>query len=110
VVDTARVVAFRASPDTACVHASVSRPVLPATAGCAECLREGTPWVHLRLCTSCGHVGCCDSSPSRHAAAHAGSEDHPVMCSVEPGEQWGWCYLDRTTLEPTSVPLSSSSA
>ena len=108
VVDTSRVVAFRAAPATACVHASVARPVLPSTEGCAECLREGRTWVHLRLCTSCGHVGCCDSSPGRHAAGHASHEDHPVMCSVEPGEGWGWCYLDRTTLEPASAALSSS--
>ena len=108
VVDTTRVVAFRASATTACVHASVSRPVLPSTPGCADCLRTGGSWVHLRLCTSCGHVGCCDGSPGRHAAAHAGEEDHPVMCSVEPGEDWGWCYLDRTTLEPASAPVSSS--
>ena len=107
VVDTARVVAFRASPETACVHAPVSKPVLPNAEGCTECLREGTRWVHLRLCTSCGHVGCCDSSPGRHAAAHAGTEDHPVMCSVEPGEDWGWCYLDRTTLEPSSASASA---
>ena len=94
VVDTARVVAFRASPESACVHASVVRPVLPSTEGCAECLREGTRWVHLRMCATCGHVGCCDSSPARHAAAHAGDEDHPVMCSLEPGEEWSWCYVD----------------
>ncbi len=107
VVDTARVVAFRASPETACVHASVSRPVLPSAEGCAECLREGGRWVHLRLCTTCGHVGCCDSSPGRHAAAHAGDQDHPVMCSVEPGEDWGWCYLDRTAIEPASASASA---
>ena len=108
VVDIDRVVAFRASPETACVHAPVSRPVLPNAEGCTECLREGGRWVHLRLCTTCGHVGCCDSSPGRHAAAHAGHEDHPVMCSVEPGEDWGWCYLDRTTLEPSSASASAS--
>ena len=108
VVDTARVVAFRASQDSACVHASVSRAVVPNAEGCTECLREGSRWVHLRLCTTCGHVGCCDSSPGRHAAAHAGDEDHPVMCSVEPGEDWGWCYLDRTTLEPASASASAS--
>jgi CPA2 family monovalent cation:H+ antiporter-2 len=106
VVDTARVVAFQAAQDSACMHTSVSRPVLPNAEGCTECLREGTSWVHLRLCTTCGHVGCCDSSPGRHAAAHAGSEDHPVMCSVEPGEDWGWCYLDRTTLEAASASAS----
>ena len=108
VVDTARVIAFRASDETACVHASVSRPVLPNAEGCTECLREGGRWVHLRMCTSCGHVGCCDSSPARHAAAHATAEDHPVMASVEPGEDWGWCYLDRTTLEPASSSASAS--
>ena len=110
VVDTARVVAFRATQDSSCVHTSVSRPVLPNAEGCTECLREGTRWVHLRLCTTCGHVGCCDSSPGRHAAAHAGSEDHPVMCSVEPGEDWGWCYLDRTTLEPASGSAAASAS
>lgn len=61
--------------------------------GCEECLRDGTQWVHLRLCLACGHVGCCDSSPQRHASAHAGSE-HPVIRSFEPGEAWRWCYLD----------------
>ena len=99
VVDTARPVAFSPDPATACVHAPVSRPVLPSAPGCTECLRTGSTWVHLRLCTSCGHVGCCDSSPGQHAAAHATADDHPVMCSLEPGEDWGWCYLDRTTLE-----------
>ena len=100
VVDTSAVVAFAATPQTACVHAGVAQPVLPSAVGCTECLRTGSTWVHLRLCTTCGHVGCCDSSPGRHAAAHAGDDDHPVMCSVEPGEHWGWCYLDKTTLEP----------
>ena len=99
VVDVHRVVAFRAD-DTACVHASVARPVLPSSAGCQECLRSGDDWVHLRTCVSCGHVGCCDSSPNRHAAAHAGDEDHPVMVSAEPGDTWGWCYLDEQTLQP----------
>jgi CPA2 family monovalent cation:H+ antiporter-2 len=100
VVDVDRVVDFRAAPDSACPHASLAHPVLPSAAGCEECLRSGDRWVHLRLCTSCGHVGCCDSSPNRHAAAHATAEEHPVMASVEPGEDWGWCYLDETTLAP----------
>ena len=107
VVDTDHVVAFRASSTTACVHASVSRPVLPSAAGCTECLRRGDSWVHLRMCTTCGHVGCCDSSPGRHAARHADTDDHPVMCSLEPGEHWGWCYLDRATLEPASASSSA---
>lgn len=101
VVDTTRVVAFRADPATACAHAVTSRPVVPDAEGCVDCLRTGsTEWVHLRLCTACGHVGCCDSSPMRHAAAHAADEEHPVMCSLEPGDAWGWCYLDETVLQP----------
>jgi len=70
------------------------RPVVPQTpAGCAECLRLGTAWVHLRLCLTCGHVGCCDSSPMRHARAHARTVGHPIVQSFEPGEDWRWCYV-----------------
>jgi Na+/H+ antiporter len=69
--------------------------VAPRTpAGCEECLRDGTTWVHLRLCLWCGHVGCCDSSVGKHATAHFGECRHPVMRSIEPGEAWKWCYLD----------------
>jgi CPA1 family monovalent cation:H+ antiporter len=60
--------------------------------GCEECLIEGTRWVHLRLCLTCGHVGCCDSSPMRHARAHAQTAHHPIVQSLEPGEAWRWCY------------------
>jgi CPA1 family monovalent cation:H+ antiporter len=63
-------------------------------AGCEECLRDGLTWVHLRLCLSCGHVGCCDSSVGKHASRHFMEEAHPVMRSFEPGEGWRWCYLD----------------
>ncbi len=63
--------------------------------GCQECVVIGhTDWVHLRLCLSCGHVGCCDSSPYRHATAHYETTRHPVIRSFEPGESWRWCYLD----------------
>ena len=62
--------------------------------GCEECLRDGTRWVHLRLCLTCGHVGCCDSSTEKHAAAHYDETSHPVMRSIEPGEAWRWCYVD----------------
>lgn len=65
---------------------------------CGDCLTEGTRWVHLRLCMTCGHVGCCDSSPRRHATAHAGAVGHPVVQSFEPGEDWLWCYVDETGL------------
>jgi CPA1 family monovalent cation:H+ antiporter len=62
--------------------------------GCEECLKLGTQWVHLRLCLSCGHVGCCDSSPMRHSTAHFNEIGHPVIRSFQPGEDWRWCYLD----------------
>ncbi|SDP29663.1 sodium/proton antiporter, CPA1 family [Pedococcus dokdonensis] len=62
--------------------------------GCEECLRDGTTWVHLRLCLDCGHVGCCDSSPQKHASAHFREDRHPVMRSFEPGESWRWCFVD----------------
>jgi uncharacterized UBP type Zn finger protein len=65
----------------------------PASA-CEDCLVEGTTWVHLRTCLTCGHVGCCDSSPRRHARAHFGSGGHPVIVSAEPGEAWRWCWVD----------------
>ncbi len=62
--------------------------------GCEECLRLGTRWVHLRMCQSCGHIGCCDNSPGRHATGHFQDTGHPIIRSAEPGEQWSWCYLD----------------
>jgi len=61
---------------------------------CPDCIVEGSQWVHLRQCTTCGHVGCCDSSPRRHAQAHYDGVGHPVMQSVEPGEDWRWCFVD----------------
>jgi CPA1 family monovalent cation:H+ antiporter len=70
----------------------VAQPRTPQ--GCEECLRDGTRWVHLRLCLTCGHVGCCDSSPARHATAHFHETGDPVMRSFEPGEAWRWCYED----------------
>lgn len=76
-------------------HLSMIRRVYPRTPnGCEECLVLGTEWVHLRLCLTCGHVGCCDSSPLRHARAHAHSAGHPIVRSFEPGESWAWCYVD----------------
>ena len=62
--------------------------------GCEECLRDGTEWVHLRLCLTCGHVGCCDSSAFHHASDHYEQTGHPVMRSFEPHEHWRWCYVD----------------
>ncbi|MGA9715733.1 MAG: Na+/H+ antiporter [Aeromicrobium sp.] len=82
-----------------CEHLRDGRPVPdPITPdGCEECLRDGTEWVHLRICMSCGHVGCCDSSPGQHAAAHFDETAHPVMRSFEPGEAWRWCFVDQLT-------------
>jgi hypothetical protein len=67
----------------------------PHIAGCEECLKTGSWWVHLRMCQTCGHIGCCDSSPGRHATRHAVSASHPILRSVEPGEDWSWCVIDQ---------------
>ena len=75
-------------------HVAAIRQVSPRTNGCEECLQLGTPWVHLRLCLTCGHVGCCDSSPFKHASVHHQDTGHPVMRSFEPGEEWRWCFVD----------------
>jgi uncharacterized UBP type Zn finger protein len=61
---------------------------------CEECLKTGDRWVHLRMCQTCGKIGCCDSSPNRHASRHAQEDSHPIARSVEPGEEWSWCYVD----------------
>jgi uncharacterized UBP type Zn finger protein len=66
----------------------------PSGNGCVECLATGGRWVHLRRCIECGHVGCCDSSPNRHATHHAHDTEHPLVQSFEPGEEWFWCYAD----------------
>jgi len=85
-----------------CQHIADITPVAARTPqGCEECLKSGSSWVHLRLCLSCGHVGCCDSSPGRHATGHFHQTHHPVMASFEPGERWAWCYIDQMEL---SVP------
>jgi len=68
--------------------------------GCEECLQTGDEWVHLRLCLECGHVGCCDDSPNRHATKHFHKTKHPIMRSFEPGEDWGFCYVDQIMFEP----------
>jgi uncharacterized UBP type Zn finger protein len=69
-------------------------PSKDAVAGCEECLKIGGQWVHLRVCRTCGTVGCCDSSPNRHASAHAREEGHPIITTIEPGEDWSWCFID----------------
>jgi uncharacterized UBP type Zn finger protein len=81
-----------------CSHLSQIKDAKPNTKGCEECLKMGDRWVHLRLCLSCGHVGCCDSSKNRHASKHFQGTRHPVMRSLEPGEDWRWCYVDNTSV------------
>ena len=75
-------------------HVRMIRPVTPSANGCEDCLRIGGRWLHLRLCLTCGHVGCCDSSPNRHARKHFHASGHAIIQSFEPGEDWRWCYVD----------------
>lgn len=82
-----------------CTHLDQVKDVRPNSQGCEECLKTGSRWVHLRLCRTCGHVGCCDSSPNRHATKHFRKTAHPIIQSLEPGEDWGWCNIDSTFIE-----------
>ena len=82
-----------------CPHVTALKPVPARTQGCEECLKLGSSWVHLRLCLTCGHVGCCDSSPNGHATKHFAHTTHPVIASFEPGERWAWCYVDQIDLD-----------
>ena len=74
-------------------HLKEIRNVTPSSEGCEDCLEIGSDWVHLRLCLTCGHVGCCDDSPNRHATAHFHETRHPIIQSFEPGEDWRWCFV-----------------
>ncbi|MCU1402229.1 MAG: hypothetical protein JWM70_553 [Microbacteriaceae bacterium] len=78
-------------------HLIYIKDVTPRTPGaCEDCVAAGSTWVHLRLCLTCGHVGCCDQSPMRHARGHARHDGHPIMQSAQPGENWRWCYIDES--------------
>jgi hypothetical protein len=77
-----------------CTHLNQVVEITPSSSGCEDCLRIGGRWVHLRLCRTCGHVGCCDESPNRHATAHFHAVAHPLISSYEPGEDWWYCYVD----------------
>ncbi len=92
-VDTECVMELKART-RGCRHLDQVRPVTPSARGCEECLQAGGDWVHLRLCMTCGHVGCCDSSKGKHATGHHRSTTHPIVKSLEPGEDWAWCYVD----------------
>lgn len=92
---------------TTCTHLDRIRNVSPDANGCADCLAVGDTWVHLRLCMTCGHVGCCDSSKNKHASAHARATDHPIVESFEPGEDWFWCYADEVAFLVDDAPTLS---
>lgn len=77
-----------------CEHLGLIQEVVPAGTGCGECLAIGDTWVHLRLCLSCGNVGCCDQSKNTHARKHAAASEHPIVRSFEVGEDWRWCFPD----------------
>jgi uncharacterized UBP type Zn finger protein len=81
-----------------CSHLETIHEVTPSASGCEECLKMGGAWVHLRICLTCGHVGCCDSSPGTHATKHFHATGHPIMQSFEPGETWKWCYVDEVPI------------
>jgi monovalent cation:H+ antiporter-2, CPA2 family len=81
-----------------CSHLDQTQPVLPSARGCEDCLRIGDRWVHLRICMTCGHVGCCDSSKNKHATKHSLQTTHPIIKSLQPGEDWAWCYVDKIML------------
>jgi EmrB/QacA subfamily drug resistance transporter len=88
--------------EATCTHLDGVRADVPPSTdqGCEECLRDGGTWVQLRKCLRCGHVGCCDNSPGRHASRHWQTSSHPLVQSFEPGEDWGWCYPDKLLLSP----------
>ena len=88
-----------------CTHLDTVEDVVPSADGCEDCLRTGDRWVHLRLCMHCGHVGCCDSSPNKHATKHFHAHnDHPLVQSFEPGEDWWYCYVDDVVFEVEDAP------
>lgn len=104
--DEIRRISFQRSfAHRACGHPTAFAEVIPEGRTCPSCDTQGGRWVHLRMCLTCGSVGCCDSSPPQHARAHFEATGHPVIRSIEPGESWAWCYPDRAYLG--SVPISS---
>src|SRR5271165_2903980 len=95
----------RGTGDMTCTHLDQILDVDPSSWGCEDCLAAGRrDWVHLRVCQTCGHVGCCDNSPGKHATAHFKSTGHPIIRSYEPGEDWYWCYLDDLLFELEGAP------
>jgi Zn ribbon nucleic-acid-binding protein len=93
---------------TICTHVPAVDDAPPSGNGCVECLEMGSRWVHLRRCVDCGHIGCCDSSPNKHATAHVHADDHPLIQSFEPGEEWYFCYTDDLMFEQDGAAASPS--
>ena len=88
-----------------CGHLDTIRAVTPSARGCEDCLRLGQAWFHLRVCRACGHVGCCDQSPGRHATAHFHATGHPIIEGYDPPEGWGWCFVDAVMVDlPDQTP------
>ena len=87
-----------------CFHVDHIRAVKPSASGCEDCLSTGDTWIHLRMCMECGHVGCCDASKNKHATAHFRATNHPIVRSIEPGEEWGWCHIDGLWFEKVPIP------
>ncbi len=85
-----------------CSHIAGIKNVTPSALGCEECLKTGSRWLHLRICRTCGHVGCCDDSPNKHATAHFHATGHPVIEGYDPPEGWGWCYIDKVMFDLSS--------
>ena len=81
-----------------CTHLDMIKDVQPRTNGCEDCLELGMTWMHLRACMECGHVGCCDNSPGKHATKHFHATQHAIMQSIEPGEDWMWCFIDEIVI------------
>ena len=87
---------------TDCSHLEAIHEVEPRTMGCEECLKLGVPWVLLRMCRTCGHVGCCDTSRFKHATAHFHATGHPIVQLLEHAEERDWCYVDAAYVGRTS--------
>jgi uncharacterized UBP type Zn finger protein len=81
----------------ACTHLDTIRVTQVTKTVCEDCIKTGDPWVHLRMCLRCGHVGCCDESPNKHATKHFHHTQHPLIRSAQPGETWTWCYIDEVS-------------
>jgi thioredoxin reductase (NADPH) len=113
--DAGIVLAAPQAMSNACEHLAAltehrPHPVTPSALGCEECLESGDEWVQLRLCLSCGHVGCCDSSPNRHATAHFHRTEHPVIKAFEPMANWGYCYVDEVMVDEVEAYPEESPA